>query len=339
MRYRELGVTGIQASVVGLGTWVTGGGSVWGDEPDDQQSIRAIHAALDSGVNLIDTAPVYGWGRSETVVGRAIRDRRDDVILATKCGLWWEDRRGSYWGPFDGKRLFRCLRPDTIQIEIENSLRRLGVEHIDLYQVHWPATEPRKTAIDETMGCLMELRKQGKVRAIGVSNVSPAELREYIRCGDVTTNQPRYNVLNREIERETVPICLENRVSILGYMTLEQALLTGTVGADREFGPNEYRSNPEWNPWFMPPNRGRVLAMLAGWNDMTEKYNCSLAQLAIAWVLAQRGVTVALCGARHPEQAVENAAGGELLLEEDDIARITSDAEALGTPVSHVSEL
>ncbi len=334
MRYRELGTTGIKASVVGLGTWVTGGGSVWGDEPDDRLSIRAIHAALDSGVNLIDTAPVYGWGRSETVVGRAIRGRRDGVILATKCGLWWEDRRGSYWGPFDGKRVFRCLRRDTIQIEIENSLRRLGVDHIDLYQVHWPATEPRKTPIAETMDCLMDLKRQGKIRAIGVSNVSPAELRKYISRGELTTNQPRYNMLNREIEQEAIPICLENQVSILGYMTLEQALLTGCVGPDRQFGADEYRGNSDWNPWFMPPNRSRVLEMLAGWKDLTDKYDCTLAQLAIAWALARPGVTVALCGARHPEQSVENAAGGELILDADDIARIARDAESLGAPES-----
>ena len=331
MRYRELGKTGIEASAVGLGTWVMGGGSIWGGDPDDQLSIRAIHAALDSGVNLIDTAPVYGWGHSEHVIGQAIRGRRDRVILATKCGLWWQDRRGSYGGPFDGKRLFRCLRAATIRTEVENSLMRLDVDTIDLYQVHWPAIEPRKAPIDETMGCLMDLKRQGKIRAIGVSNVSPEELREYIRCGELTANQPRYNVLNRQIERDTVPICLENQVSILGYMTLEHALLTGHVGRNRQFGADEYRSDPDWNPWFMPENRSRVLEMLAGWKDLTDKYDCSLAQLAIAWALAQPGLTVALCGARRPEQAVENAAGGDLILDADDVTRISRNAEALGT--------
>jgi methylglyoxal reductase len=332
MRYRELGKTGIHVSVVGLGTWAMGGGSIWGGDPDDRLSIETIHAALDAGINLIDTAPVYGFGRGERVVGRAIRDRRERVVLATKCGLWWHDRRGTYAQRFDGKRLFRCLQPDAIRSEIKDSLRRLDVEYIDLYQVHWPSIAPRKTPIGETMDCLMELKQQGKIRAIGVSNVSPEELQEYIGSGDLATNQPRYNVLNREIEAEIVPICLESRVSILGYMTLEHALLTGQVGLDRKFGAGEYRSDPEWNPWFTPPNRGRVLDMLAGWKDLTDKYQCTLAQLAIAWALAQPGLTVALCGARSPDQASENATGGDLQLDAKDVARIRQDAEALGTP-------
>jgi methylglyoxal reductase len=310
-----------------------GGGSIWGRDPDDQLSIETIHAALDAGVNLIDTAPAYGFGRSEQVVGRAIQGRRDRVVLATKCGLWWHGRRGTYAGRFDGKRLFRCLQPDTICNEIEDSLRRLDVETIDLYQVHWPSIAPRRTPIDETMDCLMGLKQQGKIRAIGVSNVSAEELREYIVSGELATNQPRYNILNREIEAQIVPICLENQVSILGYMTLEHALLTGHIGLDRKFGAGEYRSDPEWNPWFMPENRGRVLQMLAGWKDLTVKYQCTLAQLAIAWALAQPGLTVALCGARRPEQAVENVAGSDVQLEAEDVARIGRDAEALGPPL------
>jgi methylglyoxal reductase len=287
---------------------------------------------MDAGVNLIDTAPAYGFGRSERVVGQAIRGRRERVILATKCGLWWHDRRGTYAGRFDGKRLFRCLRPDTIRSEIEDSLRRLGVETIDLYQIHWPSVAPRKTPIDETMDCLIDLKKQGKIRAIGVSNVSAEELREYLDSGELTSNQPRYNILNREIEAEIVPICLAKEVSILGYMTLEHALLTGQVGLDRRFGAGEYRSDPEWNPWFTAENRSRVLQMLASWKDLTDKYGCTLAQLAIAWSLAQGGVTVALCGARRPEQAVENASAGDLQLDAEDVARIRRDAERLGPP-------
>jgi aryl-alcohol dehydrogenase-like predicted oxidoreductase len=322
----------MRASVVGLGTWAMGGGRVWGADPDDQESIGAIQAAVDCGVNLIDTAPVYGWGRAERLVGQAIRERRERVIIATKCGLWWEDRRGSYWGPFDGKRLFRCLQPDTIQIEVENSLRRLGVECIDLYQVHWPSIPPRQTPIEETMACLMQLKQQGKVRAIGVSNVSPDELRAVIAAGELTTNQPRYNVLNRQVEAEIVPLCREHRVAILGYMTLEHGLLTGRVGVERQFQADDWRNNPDWNPWFLPQNRVRVVQMLAGWRDLTEKYRCTLAQLAIAWSLAQPGLTVALCGARRADQAIENAAAADVTLDGDDLARISRDAQSLGEP-------
>jgi methylglyoxal reductase len=254
------------------------------------------------------------------------------VVLATKCGLWWEDRRGSYWGPFDGKRLFRCLRPDTIRIEVENSLRRLDVDCIDLYQVHWPSIPPRMTPIEETMACLTQLKQEGKVRAIGLSNVSAAQLQAYLASGEVTTNQPRFNVLNRQIQVEIVPICRKQGISILGYMTLEHGLLSGKVGLDRCFKKDDWRNNADWNPWFLPPNRKRVLEMLAAWQDLTDKYRCTLAQLAIAWSLAQPGLTVALCGARRAEQVVENAAAADLLLDADDLARMTRDAEALGQP-------
>src|SRR5512138_2849276 len=142
MKTRPLGNSGLHASVVGLGAWVLGGGRVWGQETDDQQSIRTIRAALDAGTNLIDTAPAYGWGRSEEVVGKAIKGRRDKVILATKCGLWTDDDRSSFFTEFDGRIMRRSLRPDTITIEIEGSLKRLGVDCIDLYQTHWPSCPP-----------------------------------------------------------------------------------------------------------------------------------------------------------------------------------------------------
>ncbi len=332
MKYQELGTTGMRASVVGLGTWVMGGGVVWGADPDDQESIRTIQAAIDAGINLIDTAPAYGWGRSEEVIGKAIKGRRDDLILATKCGLWWEDQRGSYFMFFNGKDLYRSLRPDTIRIEVEKSLRRLDVECIDLYQTHWPATEPEKTPIADAMGCLMQLKQEGKIRAIGVSNVSAEELRENIASGEVTSNQPHYSMLTRDIENEILPICRENKVSVLAYMPLEQGLLTGKVGMDRTFKPDEFRGNTDWNPWFKIENRPRVLALLEGWSDLTEKYACTLAQLAIAWTVAQPGVTHALCGARRPQQAVENAKGGTIDLDTEDCQRITADIDALGTP-------
>jgi methylglyoxal reductase len=319
----------MRASVVGLGTWAIGGGSVWGSEPDDSQSVRAIQAAIDAGVNLIDTAPAYGFGRSERLVGQAIRGRRDQVLLATKCGLWWEDRRGSFFGPFDGKRLFRSLRPETLQIELDNSLRRLSVNTIDLYQVHWPAIEPDKTPIGETMACLQQFVQQGKIRAIGVSNVSPDELREYVARGAVSC-QSRYNLLWRQVERDILPLCTELGVGFLAWSTLEQALLTGHVGVDRAFQPKEYRSNYDWNPWFRPDNRRRVLALLEGWQDLARKYRCTLAQLVIAWTVSRPEVTVALCGARRPEQAVENAGGADIDLEAADLRRIEADVDALG---------
>lgn len=332
MQTLPLGQSGLAASRVGLGTWVLGGGAIWGRDTDDAESIRAIHAALDAGVSLIDTAPAYGWGRSEEVVGRAIRGRRDRVILATKCGLWTDDDRGSFFTEFDGRLMRRSLRPDTITFEIERSLQRLGVDCIDLYQVHWPSVPPDFTPIADTMDCLLGLRKAGKIRALGVCNVSPAELEEYWRCGGVVSVQFRYSMLHRDPEADILPLCSRHGLATLTYMSLEQGLLTGRVGMDRVFKPTEFRSNEAWNPWLALPNRRRVLDLLAGWSDLTRKHDCSLAQLVIAWTVAQPGVTHALIGGRTVAQVQENARGGQLQLESADLERMRRDVIALGAP-------
>lgn len=332
MRYRPLGMSGIQASVVGMGTWVTGGGAVWGEDPSDEESVRAIHAALDLGVNLIDTAPAYGWGRSEEVVGRAIRGRRDQVVIATKCGLWWKDERGAYFSDLNGKPIRRSLRPDTIQIEVEESLRRLGTDSIDLYQTHWPATEPEKTPIADTMACLMRLKDQGKIRAIGCSNVSVEELEEYDSSGDLSSNQFRYSILYREPERDILPYCERRGIATLTYMSLEQGLLTGRIGMDRKFGKDEWRSNEAWMAWYKPENRRKVLDMLDGWRPLAEKHSSTLAQLVIAWTAAQPGVTHVLCGARTASQIAETAAAADLSIAPEDLDRMGGDAERLGRP-------
>ena len=332
MKYRVLGRSGIQASVVGLGTWVTGGGRLWGNDADDQESIRAIHAALDAGVNLLDTAPAYGFGRSEVVVGKAIRDRRSKVVLATKCGLLWDDRRGSFFKEFDGKKLHRSLRPDTIQEEIEKSLQRLGVDCIDLYQTHWPSVAPEKTPIEDTMACLLMLKDEGKIRAIGVSNVSLEDLEENCSHGEVASDQLRYSILFRKPEKDILPFCRKNDIATLTYMSLEQGLLTGKVGMDRKFGSGEFRSNEAWNPWYKLANRPKVLGMLDGWKGLAAKHKASLAQLVIAWTAAQPGVTHVLCGTRNTAQAQDNAAAGGIELAPAEVLKMTADAEALGTP-------
>ncbi len=335
MEHRPLGNSGLRASVVGLGTWVLGGGAIWGKDTDDAESVRTIHAALDAVINFIDTAPAYGWGRSEEVVGKAIKGRRDQVILATKCGLWTDDDRGSFFTEFDGRVMRRTLRPDTITIEIERSLQRLRVDCIDLYQTHWPSVEPDFTPIADTMACLLKLRDAGKIRAIGVCNVSPVELEENLNCatGAVVSNQFRYSMLHREPEQDILPFCARNHLATLTYMSLEQGLLTGKVGMDRVFGQGEFRSNEAWNPWYLPANRRRILDLLDGWRGFTRQYQCTLAQLVIAWTATQPGVTHVLCGARHVGQARENAQGGEITLRPEDAQRMRRDVISLGQPV------
>ena len=331
MQYRELGNSGINASIIGVGTWVTGGGTTWGAAVDDGESVRAIHAALDAGVNLLDTAPCYGWGRSEEVVGKALQGRRSQVVLATKCGLVWGERGADHYF-LDGKMLKRCLEPDSIRREIEDSLRRLQTDYIDLYQIHFPAMAPLKTPIAETLGCLLELKAAGKIRAIGVGNVSLDELQEYCGGGAIASNQFRYSMLWRQAETASLPACQAQHLSTLTYMSLEQGLLTGKIGLDRVFTTDEFRSNEDWNPWFKLENRPRVLALLEGWRGYLEKYRCSLAQLVLAWTAAQAGVTHVLCGVRKITQAQDNAAAGALVLEAADIANIRAQALALGDP-------
>jgi methylglyoxal reductase len=332
MKQKPLGNSGLSASIVGLGAWVLGGGQLWGQDTDDAESVRTIQAALDLGINLIDTAPAYGWGRSERVVGRALMGRRDRAILATKCGLWWEDARGSFFTDFDGKKLYRSLRPDTLQIEIENSLRRLETDYIDLYQTHWPSVPPDHTPIADTMAVLLKFKEQGKIRAIGVCNVSLEELKENLRCGGIVSDQFRYSMLHREAEADILPFCAQHQIATLTYMSLEQGLLTGKIGMDRVFKPTEFRSNTHWNDWLIPVNRKRVLDLLASWKDLTDKYACTLSQLVIAWTAAQPGVTHVLAGGRNLAQVSENAKAGDLTLEAADLARIRRDVIALGAP-------
>ena len=333
MRYRPLGISGIDASVVGLGTAAIGGGDTF-EGPDDRESVRAIHAALDSGVTLIDTAPSYGWGHSEEVVGKAIRGRREKVVIATKCGVWWEDERGSYNGIKDGRANHVSLRPDTIAIEVENSLRRLGVDHIDLLQCHKPAIPPEDTPIPETMGCLMDLKDEGKIRAIGVSNVSLDQLDAYRMSGDLASDQFRYSMICRDREADILPYCEENHIATLTYWSLEQGLLTGKVGLDRVFREDDFRNTAgDWLPWFRLENRQRLLDMFAGWADLTEKHDCTIGQLTIAWTAAQAGATHVLCGTRTVEQGIQNAGAGTVELEADEIQRVRDDLIALGDPV------
>ncbi len=328
MKYRKLGQTNIDISVVALGTWAIGGGPWWG-ESSDHESIKAIQAALDQGVNLIDTAPGYGFGRSEEVVGKSIRSRREKAIIATKCGFWWENKTGSYFFNIDGRDVYRSLQPRTIKIEVENSLRRLGTDYIDLLFTHWQAVEPEKTPIAETMECLIKLKSEGKIKAIGVSNATIDQIEEYLESGVVDACQPKYSLLDLAIEPDLLPYCHKKGISIMAYSPLEQGLLTGKIGMDRKFRIEEYRNQI---PWFRPDNRKKVLEMLASWKDLTDKYYCTLGQLVIAWTVVQKGITCAICGARSSKNAIENAGAGRLTLTGEDADRMRYDAESIGNP-------
>ncbi len=205
MELRKLGKSEIMASAICLGTWSIGGGSWWGAS-DDKESIRAIQASIDGGISFIDTAPAYGFGHSEEILGKAIKGIRDKVVISTKCGLWWGGEEGEPFFELEGYDVRRSLQPSTIRRELEASLKRLGTDYIDLYITHWPEVGDSPTPIAETMSCLMDLKKEGKIKAIGASNVSVEEIREYSRHGQLDTIQERYTMLDRHLEPEYVAL-------------------------------------------------------------------------------------------------------------------------------------
>jgi methylglyoxal reductase len=314
MQTRQIGSTGIEASAIGLGTWAIGGW-MWGGT-DEAASIAAIRAALDAGVSLVDTAPAYGMGRSEEIVGKAIAGRRDEVVLVTKCGLVWHTTGGRHFFDQDGTPVHRYLGPESIAHELDQSLRRLGTDHIDLYITHW---QDPTTPIAETMGALEDLKRAGKIRAIGASNATPADVEAYLAAGTLDAIQEQFSMVHRDIEAELVPLCLRHGVSILSYSSLALGLLTGRIGPDRVFEGDDLRIN---DPRFSVENRRRVAAFAAEVQPVAAAHGATIAELVIAWTLRQPGITFALCGARNPDQARENARAGAIELDASDLARI-----------------
>lgn len=312
MQYREIGNTGMQASVVGIGTWQMGGWR-WGGT-DESQAIRALHAAIDAGINLVDTAPIYGRGRSEEVLGKALRGKRHQVILATKCGMVWHVEKGRFAFDQRGLPVHKYLGPESIRYEVEQSLQRLQTDYIDLYQTHWP--DPG-TPIADTMQTLLDLQKEGKIRAIGVSNVNVHHLQEYRQYGSVASAQQLYSMLDREIEGELLPFCQKNSIAVLAYSPLAKGLLTGKIGPDRVFNEDDQRRD---NPRFSTENRLKIAAMLKAFTPIAESHQISLAQLALAWTFSQPGLTHVLGGTQKAQQAIENAGAGEVVLSDKEIS-------------------
>lgn len=311
---RQIGRSGISASAVGLGTWAIGGW-MWGGT-DEQMSTRAIEASIDAGVSLIDTAPAYGLGRSEEIVGKAIRGKRDKVVIATKCGLNWHSGKGNHFFDQDGKAVNRYLGADGIAHEIEQSLRRLGTDHIDLYITHW---QDPSTPIVETMAALERLQAAGKIRAIGASNLSSGDLDQYVGAGQLDAIQERYSMIDREIEGSLLPIARRNKIATLSYSSLGLGLLTGAIDPERKFAGDDQRKD---NPRFSKANRQKVALLKEAITPIAAQHDATMAQIAIAWTLAQPGITFALCGARNPEQAIDNARAGTIALAASEVAAI-----------------
>ncbi len=330
MRTRALGRSGIETPVVIFGAWAIGGW-FWG-RSDDHLAVEALHRALEVGMTAIDTAPAYGVGHSEKVVGRALAGRRDRALVMTKCGLRWDDDRGQFDFEMvmpngDKHPLYRNLRPDSVRLECERSLQRLGTDRIDLYQCHWP--DPT-TPIADTMGELARLHREGKIRAVGVSNFGPGQMREaQDALGDVplASDQPRYNLRDRAIERDVLPWCREHEVGAIVYSPLDQGLLTGKMTEGRELPEGDERAHR----WTMSrENRRRVNAVVREvLEPLAERHRATPAQLASAWTFHQPGVTAAIVGARNPAQVDENAAAGDLELSAPELETMSRAFEAL----------
>jgi len=286
MEYVLISGTDIRASRIGLGTWAIGGG-LWGGT-EEQASIRTILAALDKGINLIDTAPVYGFGLSEEIVGRAIAEygKRKRVIIATKVGLEW----------IDGK-VYRNSPKSRIFQEIEDSLRRLQTDYIDIYQIHWP--DPI-VPIEETAEAMNELYKQGKIRAIGVSNYSIEQMDVFRKVAPLHVSQPPYNLFEREIEKDVLPYCHKKGITTLLYGAICRGLLSGRMKPDTKFEGDDIR---KLDPKFKQPRYEQYLKAVELLDNLAqEKYGKRVIHLAVRWILDQPGASVALWGARRPEQ-------------------------------------
>jgi aryl-alcohol dehydrogenase-like predicted oxidoreductase len=297
--YIEINGTNFIASRIALGTWAIGGW-MWGGT-DEGEAIRTIRAAFDQGINLIDTAPIYGYGRSEAIVGEALRQhgRRDSVILATKVGIDWTN----------GK-IERNSTRERILKEVDDSLRRLQTDYIDIYQAHWP--DPL-VPIEETAATFLELYKQGKIRAIGVSNFSPEEMQRFQAIAPLHTIQPPYNLFEREIERDVLPYAFGQGITTLTYGALCRGLLSGAMRADRQFANGDMRKTTD--PKFQAPHFAEYLNATNELDAFArENFGLRAIHLAVRWLLDQPGVGIALWGARRPEQlaAVREISGWSL---------------------------
>ncbi|KRC86017.1 General stress protein 69 [compost metagenome] len=318
MNTTTLGASGIECETVGLGTWAMGGW-MWGGN-DDAAAVDAIRASLDAGVRLIDTAPAYGLGHAESLVGTALKGRRQDAVIATKCGLVWHTQQGAHFFDEAGKPVHRHLGRDSIFHEVEQSLGRLRTDYIDLYITHW---QDSATPVAETMDALLDLKRQGKIRAIGVSNITPDTLTEYLRHGPVDAIQERYSLIDRGIESTLLPLCRDHGVASLGYSSLALGLLAGPIDPARQFAGDDQRAG---NPRFSAANRARLQAFFQDLAPLQQRLDCSTAQLMIAWTTRPGAVSLALCGARTPQQAMQNAGAARLTLDAAAIAAIDAAA-------------
>ena len=310
MQTRRLGNSDLEITPIGIGAWAMGGGDwafSWGRQEDDK-SMAAIHTALDAGVNWIDTAPVYGLGHSEEVVGKALAGRAHRPYIFTKCSLVWNDQR----------EIGHSLKAASVRRELEASLRRLRVDAIDLYQIHWPDPEPE---IEEGWQTLTQFQKEGKVRYIGVSNFNVAQMKRIERIAPITSLQPNYNIVTRDIEKDLLPFCRERHIGVIVYSPMKSGLLTGKMTRERiaSLPPDDFRPK---TASFQEPLLSRNLGVVEVLRGIGERHGRTPGEIAIAWTLRDPVVTAAIVGMRSAEQAKQIVRSAEFRLTPNEILEI-----------------
>lgn len=323
MQKIQLGKSKVKITKLGIGTWAIGGGPAWGDR-DKEESIQTIQRAVELGINLLDTAPAYNFGNSEQIVGRALTGiKREEICLITKCGIVW-NRQGSLFNKVGDVQLYKNLSPESLREEIKESLERLQTEYIDVYMTHWQSVEPFYTPIAKTMEVLNELKTEGKIRAIGVANVTVKQIEEYLKYGDLDIVQGKYSILDREVEKEILPICQEKKITFQAYSPLEQGLLSGKY--NKNYQPKGAQLNKKW---FQPVYMQRAIEMMEKWKPLCDKYKCSISNLALAWIMGQGDYITALNGCSKISQIEENIKADKIYLTKSDKDWMQSLAEEI----------
>lgn len=324
MKLRQLGNSDIKVTPIAFGAWAIGGW-MWGGA-DEDDAIKAVQTAVDLGMTTIDTAAVYGYGKSEELVGKALKDRpRDSYQILTKYGLNWESEDGEYHftsqdddgNPLD---IYKWASKERVKKECEDSLRRLQIDTIDLYQIHWP---DGTTPIAETMEAVQELINEGKVRAAGVCNYNTDQVDEALKTIDLASNQVPYSMIKRGNEKNVIPQAIQNGMHILPYSPLQRGLLTGKITPGYEFSGYDTRKSDKY---FTDENIRRVNDLLDKIRPIAEQHNATLAQLVINWTANQPGMGCVLVGARNPKQVKDNAGSMDFTLTEEELGQITKAA-------------
>jgi len=319
MEKRRLGLSDIEVTPIIFGAWAIGGWK-WGGT-DKKEAIKAIHKGIDMGINSIDTAPAYGFGLSEEIIGEALVGRRDKINIFDKCGLRWDIQKGEFFyealdfneRPF---KMYRYSGKDSIIEECEKSLKRLKTDYIDLYQIHWPDST---TPIEESMEAMEKLKKDGKVREIGVSNYSLEQFKKAVSYASVVSNQLPFSMVDRHIEKDIIPYCTEKGFGILAYSPLQRGLLTGKITPEYKFKGNDHRKD---NPFFTIENRIKVLKLIEKLKPIAKSHSITISQLVINWTVHHKGITAALVGTRNIKQAEENFSSLEFELTKNEIDEI-----------------